>query len=77
METLLDAIVSLFDLILTPFDALRELENTNWFLANGVSWLCIIILIVAVAYWLKKLKVFDADEDKSQTAHSFLGKNHK
>ena len=75
METLLEAIVSLFELILIPFETLRELEQTNWFVANSISWLCIIILIVAVAYWMKKLNIFDQDEDKSQTAHSFLGKN--
>lgn len=73
METLLDAIVSLFELILIPFDALRELENTSWFLANSVSWIAIAILVVAFVYWMKQLKEYDKDEDKTQTGHSFLG----
>ncbi|PPK96642.1 MULTISPECIES: DUF6341 family protein [Nonlabens] len=73
METLLDAIVSLFELILIPFDALRELENSSWFLANTVSWIAIAILVVAFVYWMKQLKEYDKDEDKTQTGHSFLG----
>lgn len=73
METLLDGIVALFELILIPFDALRELENTSWFAANAISWLCILILVVAVVYWMRKLNEFDKDEDKTQTGHSFLG----
>ncbi|MEO9952276.1 uracil phosphoribosyltransferase [Nonlabens sp.] len=73
METLLDAIVSLFELILIPFDALRELENSSWFLANSVSWIAIAILVVAFVYWMKQLKEYDKDEDKTQTGHSFLG----
>ncbi|WP_298953377.1 uracil phosphoribosyltransferase [uncultured Nonlabens sp.] len=73
METLLDAIVSLFELILIPFDALRELENSSWFLANSVSWIAIAVLVVAFVYWMKQLKEYDKDEDKTQTGHSFLG----
>ena len=73
METLLDAIVSLFELILIPFEALRELENSSWFLANSVSWIAIAILVVAFVYWMKELKAYDKDEDKTQTGHSFLG----
>mgnify|MGYP000149403749 CR=1 FL=1 len=72
METLLDAIVSLFEIILIPFDALAELQKDNWFVANGVSWMFIIILIVAFVYWMLKLKEYDKDEDKTQTGHSFL-----
>lgn len=72
METLLDAIVSLFEIILIPFDALAELQKDNWFAANGISWMFIIILIVAFVYWMLKLKEYDKDEDKTQTGHSFL-----
>jgi uncharacterized membrane protein YesL len=72
MKTLLDAIVSLFELILIPFDALAQLQKDNWFAANAVSWMFIIILIVAFVYWMLKLKEYDKDEDKTQTGHSFL-----
>lgn len=73
METLIDGIVALFEIILIPFNALRELEDTSWFAANVVSWICILILCVAVVYWMRKLNEFDKDEDKTQTGHSFLG----
>ena len=73
METLLDAIVSLFELILIPFNALRELENESWFAANAVSWIAILTLVVAFVYWMLQLKKYDKDEDKTQTGHSFLG----
>jgi branched-subunit amino acid transport protein AzlD len=73
METLIDAIVGLFEIILIPFEALRELENDSWFLANAISWLSILVLVVAVVYWMKQLKEYDKDEDKTQTGHSFLG----
>jgi len=67
------------EILMMPFSALAELERENWWLANTVSWLCILILIVALGYWIKQLRIFEAngEEDKSQTAHSFLGKNQQ
>ena len=67
------------EILFLPFDALRELEDENWWLANAVTWVSIIILIVALGYWLKQLRVFEqnGEEDKTQTAHSFLGKNQQ
>lgn len=74
MKDLFEAIAYFFEeIILAPFNWLRELEATNWFLANGFSWLSIVVLMVAIVYWIRKLKEFDKDEDKSQTGHSFLG----
>jgi uncharacterized membrane protein len=75
MKELLEGIAYLFEEILfAPFNWLRELELENWWLANLVSWLAIIILIVALGYWMKQLRIFEKndEEDKSQTAHSFL-----
>jgi len=75
METILDGIVFFFEEILfIPFDALRELELDNWWLSNFLTWVFIAILIAALFYWLKQLRVFDqrGEEDTTQTAHSFL-----
>lgn len=79
MKEIFEGIASIFELILTPFVALSELEQENWWLANSVSWLSIIILIVALGYWIKQLRIFDAndEEDRTQTAHSFLGKDQQ
>lgn len=65
------------NVLMAPFDAVRELELENWWLANLVTWLAIIILIVALGYWMHQLRIFEqnGEEDKTQTAHSFLGKN--
>lgn len=69
------AIQDLFiNVVLAPFDALRALELESWFTANTVSWLFIIIGLVAMVYWMLQLKIFDAnnEEDKSISAHSYL-----
>lgn len=75
METILEGIAFLFEEVLfIPFDWLRELELENWWLANLLTWLFIAILVVAMFYWLKQLRIFDSrgEEDTTQTAHSFL-----
>ena len=55
-------------------DALRALELDNWFAANTVSWLFVIIGFVAMVYWMMQLRIFDNnnEEDKSISAHSYL-----
>lgn len=60
--------------LLTPFDALMALELDNWWLANIVSWILILIAMVAFVYWMLELKKYDDnnEEDKSISSHSFL-----
>ncbi|GAK74814.1 MULTISPECIES: DUF6341 family protein [Nonlabens] len=80
MKEFFEGIAYFFEeILLAPFSALAELELENWWLANTVSWICIAILIVALGYWIKQLRIFEAngEEDHTQTAHSFLGKNQK
>lgn len=62
------------DVAFAPFDALRELELDNWWLANGLTWIFILIGIAAFAYWMKQLKSYNDnnEEDKSVTSHSYL-----
>ena len=57
-----------------PFDALRQTELDNWWLANIASWIFLVIGLVAFVYWMKELKGFNDnnEEDKSITAHSYL-----
>ncbi len=74
MESLIEGIAYLFEeILMVPFDWLRELELESWWLANIVSWIAILILCVAFVYWMKQLKAYDSEEDKTQTGHSFLG----
>jgi hypothetical protein len=59
-----------------PYNALRALELSNWWAANSVSWIFMIICAVAIFYWIGQLKKYDATEgsdDKSVTAHRYLG----
>jgi Tfp pilus assembly protein PilO len=57
-----------------PFDALRALELENWFAANTMSWILLVIGFVAMVYWMLQLKTFNDnnEEDKSISSHSFL-----
>lgn len=75
MKDFFNAIEDLFvDVLFAPYDALRALELENWFAANTVSWLFVIIGFVAMVYWMMQLRIFDNnnEEDKSISAHSFL-----
>ena len=75
MRAFFEGIQSLFeDVLFIPFNALRVLELDNWWSANLVSWIFILIGIAAFIYWLGQLKKFNDnnEEDKSITSHSYL-----
>lgn len=75
MKDFFYAIQDLFvDVLFAPYDALRALELENWFLANALSWIFLIIGFVAMVYWMIQLKKFNDnnEEDKSISSHSFL-----
>ena len=57
-----------------PFDFLRITELDNWWIANFMTWISIVVFICAFTYWMLQLKKFDdnQEEDKSISAHSFL-----
>ncbi|HLV14578.1 MAG TPA: hypothetical protein VKY41_05310 [Xanthomarina sp.] len=75
MKDFFNAIQDLFvNVLFAPLDALRALELENWFAANLVSWIFILIGFVAFLYWMKELKGYNDrnDDDKSITSHSYL-----
>jgi hypothetical protein len=75
MKDFFYAIEDLFvNVLFAPYDALRALELENWFAANTVSWLFLIVGFVAMVYWMGQLRIFDNnnEEDKSISAHSYL-----
>lgn len=57
-----------------PFDFLRELSASNWWMSNLVPWIFIFIGLIAFSYWMIQLKKFDdnKEEDTSITAHDYL-----
>ena len=63
------------DVLFLPYNILRSIEPDNWWLANIVSWILAVIGFVAFIYWMGQLKKSNdnGEEDKSITAHSFLG----
>ena len=76
MKEIFEGIAWLFEEILfIPFNALRELELSSWFLANFMNWLFIIVGFAAFIFWMMQLKKFNDnnEEDRDPTAHSFLG----
>lgn len=62
------------DILFLPMDLIRKLELQNWWIANIITWIFIIICCVATWYWIKQLQIFKAnnDDDQDTTAHSFL-----
>lgn len=75
MKDFFYAIQDLFvNILFVPFDALRELQFESWWLANLMSWIFIIIGMVAFVYWMLQLKRSNDnnEEDKSITSHSYL-----
>ncbi len=75
MKDFFYAIQDLFvDVLFAPYDALRALELENWFLANAVSWIFVIIGFIAMVYWMLQLRHFDNnnEEDKTISSHSYL-----
>ena len=75
MKAFFEGIQSLFeDYLFIPFNALKGLELENWWAANTISWIFIIISLVAFLYWMGQLSKYNSngEEDKSITSHSYL-----
>ena len=75
MKAFFEGIQSLFvDFLFKPWDFLRHAELTSWFGANILNWIFMIICFVAMVYWIKQLRLHEANNEENQdtTAHSFL-----
>ncbi|AXT18562.1 uracil phosphoribosyltransferase [Flavobacteriaceae bacterium AU392] len=75
MKDFFYAIQDLFvNVLFAPYDALKALELENWWGANAISFIFIIIGLVAFIYWMIQLKGYNDnnEEDKSITSHSYL-----
>ena len=60
------------EVLFLPFDLLRSIQLDSWYIANIVSWSFILIGIAGAAYWLKKLKEFDDNDEENMTPSDFL-----
>lgn len=75
MKAFFEAIQYFFEEILfAPLDFLRSLELENWWLANLLSWIFILIACVFFVYWLGQLRKFSKknDDRKDVVSHSFF-----
>jgi len=75
MKDFFYGIQEFFETVLfVPFNILSEVELDNWWLANVLTWLFLLILVVSFVYWMLQLKSFNDnnEEDKSITSHSYL-----
>lgn len=78
MKEFFEAIAALHEEVLfLPLNALRDLQDESWFAANIFNWLFMLIGMVALVYWLKEIKKYNAknDEREDVVAHSYLGKD--
>jgi len=76
MKAFFEGIQTLFvDYLFKPWDILRSLELSNWWLANIVSWALLFVCARYIVYWCKKLNKHQKNNEENQdtTAHSFLG----
>ncbi|WP_394747984.1 DUF6341 family protein [Spongiimicrobium salis] len=75
MTAFFRAIEDLFvNVLFGPFDWFREIELENWWGANSLNWIFMIIGAVAMVYWMMELKKYNdnGEEDKSISSHSYL-----
>lgn len=75
MKAFFEAIQYLFvEILFVPLDMMRELELSNWWTANTLNWIFIIICAITMGYWIRQLKLHKDNNEESQdtTAHSFL-----
>lgn len=75
MKAFFEGIQTLFvDFLFKPFDWLRTLELSNWWLANIISWVLILVCCKYIVYWCQELKKHQDNNEENQdtTAHSFL-----
>ena len=75
MKDFFEGIAWLFEKVLfVPHQLLRRLELDNWWMANGVNFMFLLVGFVAMIYWINQLKLFSdrGEENKDTSAHSFL-----
>jgi len=75
MKAFFEGIQWLFEnIFFIPQNYLRKLELENWFAANAINWIFMIICLAAMIYWIKQLQLHKANNEEYQdtTAHSFF-----
>lgn len=75
MQHLCDLIQYFFENILfAPLDYLRTIQQSNWWAANALNWIYIVVAFVFFVYWIIQLKHYSdkKDERTDIISHSFF-----
>lgn len=75
MRDFLEGIAFLFEnYLFAPLNFLRSLELKTWWGANTISWIFIIIGMIAFVYWMRELSKYNKTEpeNKEVSAHSYI-----
>ncbi|EHQ42497.1 DUF6341 family protein [Myroides odoratus] len=75
MTSFFNGLGFLFEKVLfIPMDIFAKLELENWWTANIITWIFILITCYFFVFWLKQLQLFKSNNEDTQdtTAHSFL-----
>ena len=74
MKEIFEAIAWLFEEVLfIPHNFLAEIELSNWWVANGVNFLFLLVGFVAMVYWINQLRfLMTVVKRTDPSAHSFL-----
>lgn len=61
--------------LFAPFNALAETELVNWWAANGINWVFMLICCAAIIYWMLQLNNHNTEgaERRDAVSHGFLG----
>ena len=62
------------NIIFAPFDTIRQLELSNWWVANTFTWIMIFVLFGFFFYWIGQLRKFGKEKTEriDATSHSFF-----
>ena len=65
------------NIALAPLNSLRAMELENWFAANILNWLFMLIGMAAFIYWMLQLKKYNDNNEERRyvVSHSFLAKD--
>ncbi len=75
MKSFFEGVQYLFEQILfIPMNFFAKTELENWWTANIINWIFLIICCYFMVYWLKQLRIFKKNNEDEQdtTAHSYL-----
>ncbi len=75
MKSFFEGIQYLFEQILfMPMNFFAKTELGNWWIANIMNWIFLLICCYFMVYWLRQLQIFkkNNEDDQDTTAHSYL-----